>query len=106
MGFSTRSYAQPYTMGGGIPRGVKLLLLINVAVFLVMTFLGRTEAGAWLLNTFGLRPSDVLERFFLWQLVTYLFLHGGIFHILYNMLALWFFGSELERIWGTDKFLR
>lgn len=106
MGFSTRSYTQPYTMGGGIPRGVKLLLLVNVAVFLVTTFMGRTELGTWLVSTFGLRPADVLGRFFLWQMVSYLFLHGDIFHILYNMLALWFFGSELERLWGTDKFMR
>ena len=36
-----------------------------------------------------------------WQLVTYMFLHGGVFHILFNMLALWMFGAELERMWGT-----
>ena len=93
-------------MGGGIPRGVKLLLIINVAVFLFSTFFGRTGAGRWLFDIFALRPADVLGHFYLWQPLTYLFLHGDIFHILYNMLALWFFGSELERLWGTDKFLR
>ena len=41
-----------------------------------------------------------------WQLVTYMFLHGGVFHILFNMLALWMFGAELERIWGTRYFLK
>jgi len=41
-----------------------------------------------------------------WQLATYMFLHGGIFHILFNMLALWMFGAELERIWGTRYFLK
>ena len=43
---------------------------------------------------------------FLWQLVTYMFLHGGIFHIVFNMLALWMFGAELERMWGTRYFLK
>ena len=42
----------------------------------------------------------------MWQLVTYMFLHGGLFHILFNMLALWMFGTELERIWGTRYFLK
>lgn len=106
MALSTRSYAGPYTMGGGLPRGVKLLLILNVVVFLFTTFAGNSELGRWFMNTLGLRPADVLGRFFVWQPVSYLFLHGGIFHILYNMLGLWFFGGELERLWGTDKFLR
>ena len=42
----------------------------------------------------------------MWRLVTYMFLHAGIFHILFNMLALWMFGTELERIWGTRYFLK
>jgi membrane associated rhomboid family serine protease len=41
-----------------------------------------------------------------WQLVTYMFLHAGLFHILFNMLALWMFGTELERVWGTRYFLK
>ena len=45
-------------------------------------------------------------RLWLWQLGTYMFLHGGLFHILFNMLALWMFGAELERIWGTRYFLK
>jgi len=106
MSLSSRSYASPYTMGGGIPRGVRLLLIINVAVFLFTTFFGRTGVGRWFFDAFALRPTDAFGHFFLWQPITYLFLHGDIFHILYNMLALWFFGSELERLWGTDKFLR
>ena len=46
------------------------------------------------------------QRFGVWQLVTYMFLHAGLFHILFNMLALWMFGAELERIWGTRYFLK
>src|SRR5213075_1291851 len=55
---------------------------------------------------FGLRPADVVGKLHVWQLVTYMFLHGGVFHILFNMLALWMFGAELERIWGTRYFLK
>jgi membrane associated rhomboid family serine protease len=48
----------------------------------------------------------VIHRFWVWQLATYMFLHGGIFHILFNMLALWMFGTDLERRWGTRYFLK
>ena len=48
----------------------------------------------------------MLERFWIWQPVTYMFLHGGLFHILFNMLAIWMFGTELERLWGTPFFVR
>jgi membrane associated rhomboid family serine protease len=41
-----------------------------------------------------------------WQIATYMFLHGGVLHILFNMLALWMFGTELERMWGTRYFLK
>jgi membrane associated rhomboid family serine protease len=48
----------------------------------------------------------VVHLFFVWQLVTYMFIHAGIGHILFNMLALWMFGTEFERLWGTRRFLR
>jgi len=55
---------------------------------------------------FALVPADVVTRFYVWQLATYLFLHGGFLHILFNMLGLWFFGKDLEDIWGTRRFLQ
>ncbi len=54
----------------------------------------------------GLHPALVLHSFWIWQLATYMFLHGGVFHIVFNMLALWMFGAELERTWGTRYFLK
>ena len=54
-------------------------------------------------------PSNLVvafDKFTVWQLATYMFLHGGVFHILFNMLALWMFGAELERTWGTNYFLK
>ena len=48
----------------------------------------------------------MVHSFTVWQLVTYLFLHGGIWHLLFNMLTLWMFGMQLERDWGTRRFLK
>jgi membrane associated rhomboid family serine protease len=47
----------------------------------------------------------VTHRFFFWQPVTYLFLHAGFFHVVFNLFALWMFGTELERTWGSRQFL-
>ena len=51
-------------------------------------------------------PRDVVQRGWIWQPVTYMFLHGGIFHILFNMLSFWMFGTDLERMWGSPFFAR
>jgi len=83
-----------------------MLILANSAVFLLMWLLGSTEIVRMFAALFSLVPADVVRRFYVWQLVTYLFLHGGFFHILFNMLALWFFGKDLEEIWGTRRFLQ
>lgn len=87
----------------GFPPGVKWLLISNTAIF-VLAYL--FTAVAELLGPFALRPSDVVENFRLWQLATYMFLHGGFGHILWNMLALWMFGADVERDWGTKRFLQ
>jgi membrane associated rhomboid family serine protease len=56
--------------------------------------------------SFGLSPADIVGHLRIWQPITYMFLHAGIFHILFNMLALWMFGVELERMWGAQYFLK
>ena len=87
---------------GGITPAVRAIIIANVAVFLVSLFVpGIVEA-------FGLRPGAVLGQLRVWQLVTYLFLHstGSFGHIVFNMLAVWMFGVELERRWGTRGFLK
>jgi rhomboid family protein len=85
------------------PRGVKTLVISCVAVFALQII-----AGPGFTELFGLRPSDVLYHGYLWQLVTYIFLHDthSISHILFNMLGLWMFGSDLEQLWGTRQFVR
>ena len=92
-------------MSGGLPRGIKWLLIVNVAIFLLSYFTRGTRVEDFL-SYFALVPAAVVRFFFIWQLVTYMFLHGGIGHILFNMLALWMFGTEIERTWGTRRFLR
>jgi len=104
MAIGTRSYARSYLLSGGIPPGVRALLIANVAVFLIQSLTrGMLEE---LFGYLVLIPAAVVKFFFIWQLATYMFLHAGLLHILFNMLALWWFGSELERAWGTRKFLR
>lgn len=105
MAFSTRSYARPYIGVPGLPRGIKWLLIANVAVFLLQWLL-RGTAAAQILFSLALVPADVVRRFYLWQLGTYSFLHVDLWEILWNMLTLWMFGSDIEQSWGTDRFLR
>ena len=90
---------------GGTPPGVRMLLIASVVVFCLQEFAGRTVVGE-ILKIFELYPVFVVKRFFVWEVVTYLFLHGGVSHILFNMLALWMFGRELEEMWGMRNFLR
>ena len=80
--------------------GVKLLLAINIGAFLV-TYLFNSNR---IIDQFALHyfQSDL----FVWyQFITSLFLHGGLWHIAINMFVLWMFGSPLESIWGTKKFM-
>lgn len=106
MAIGTRNYARPYLSMGGLPRGVKGLIIANTAIFLLLWLFERTAPAQLFFSFFALTPSDVVRRFFVWQPVTYLFLHSGFMHILFNMLFLWFFGRDLEDIWGTRRFLR
>lgn len=106
MAISTRSYARSYSNSSSIPPGVKWLLIVNTAIFVIYFFAERTVVGELMTRAFALIPQSVVGSFFIWQLATYMFLHGGIGHILFNMLALWFFGAPIERIWGTRRFMQ
>jgi membrane associated rhomboid family serine protease len=75
------------------------LLLINVAMFCIDIFL-----GPWFIRLLALWPIDA--GFLPWQLVSYSFLHGGMGHLFFNMLGLWMFGAELERLWGPKRYLQ
>lgn len=84
--------------------GVKWLLIVNTAVFLLTGLFDPQLAGP--IRVLALAPVAVVKHFALWQLATYLFLHGGVWHLLFNMLTLWMFGTPLERDWGTRRFLK
>jgi membrane associated rhomboid family serine protease len=93
------SFGPPFT---GV---VKSLVIVTSAVFL-LTYV-PAQFVEWQLPflLFGLKPYDVTHLGWIWQLGTYLFLHGGWFHIIFNLFALWMFGHDLERAWGSRRFL-
>lgn len=102
-----RRYPSPSTSSfslgpGPISTALKAIIAVNVVMFLATTLIRSIDLNA----IFGLVPVMVIHRLWIWQPVTYMFLHAGLFHILFNMLALWMFGTELERIWGTRYFLK
>jgi len=80
-----------------IPPFTKSLMLTCTAVFCLQLFIPMLER--W----FALWP--IASGLFLpWQVVSYAFLHGGVGHLFFNMLGLWMFGSELERLWGRNRY--
>lgn len=89
-----------------MPSAIKFLLIANVAAFVLQIFSWKIFGPYVLEAIFGLVPSLFLNKLWIWQPVTYMFLHGGLWHILFNMFILWMFGSEMERFWGTPKFIK
>jgi len=90
-----------FSLGPGpLTPAVRALVAANVVGYLLTLVV--PSLSIWL----GLVPALMVERGWLWQPITYMFLHGGLFHLLFNMLALWMFGVELERLWGTRFFVR
>ncbi|MFT3666354.1 rhomboid family intramembrane serine protease [Piscinibacter sp.] len=82
-----------------LPPITQALLLVNVAMFCLQLFL-----GGWLERVLALWPLGY--GFLPWQVVSYAFLHGSVGHLFFNMLGLWMFGSELERLWGGRRYLQ
>ena len=80
------------------------LIIINVLVYFAQMAFGGQDNGQSVYDLFALHhyKSDVFRPY---QLVTHMFMHGGLFHLLFNMLGLWMFGTVLERLWGPNRFL-
>ena len=97
-----RSSDRMMNFGGGVSSAIKILIVANVSVFFLETLL---ELGSTFTMFFGLVPKYLWSNLYIWQPFTYLFLHGGIWHLFINMLVLWMFGSEIERYWGRREFL-
>jgi len=86
---------------------VKALLIANTAVFAVIELWRIFSADSYVsfLRVFALIPAAVVGGLYVWQPITYMFLHGGLWHLLINLLVLWMFGCDLERQWGKQRFL-
>jgi membrane associated rhomboid family serine protease len=82
------------------PPVVKNLIIINVLFFVASMLLGQDQAVTWLAGTYPGSPF-----FQPWQIITHMFMHGGLGHLFFNMFALYMFGSQLERLWGPQRFL-
>lgn len=102
-----RSYrsteAGPFGVMGMTP-GVKALLIANVALFVVQWLTGDLTTRPALTGALSFVPGLAFHGE-VWRFFTYMFLHGGVTHILFNMIGLWMFGSQIESVWGRGPFL-
>jgi len=80
---------------------VNQIIVANVIIYVIQVILARSP----FIDLFGLTPHVVLSRGYVWQLVTYMFLHGSPWHLLLNMFIIWMFGTPLEGVWGSNRFL-
>lgn len=88
-----------------IPIVTKNLLIINVIAFLASVVVGKDALGGYALNDLLGLHFFMAPDFHIFQLITYMFMHGGWEHIIFNMFALWMFGCVVEGVWGPKKFL-
>lgn len=85
---------------GRLTEAIKHLIILNVILFASRYFLSGIDLGNWLALYF---PKN--DNFGYWQFVSHMFMHGSVMHIVFNMYALWAFGSPLEQMWGRNKFI-
>lgn len=98
-------YGSQVRFGPSLTPVVRALIITNAVVFVLQVLFRNLSGGAVLETFFALQP-EAISRFWVWQLLSYAFLHADFFHLLFNMLALWMFGSELENHWGSEIFLK
>ena len=96
------------SFGGGLTPTLRILLIVNAAVFALEALLGLGSGGPArqriVQDALALTPWEVIHHGRIWQLVTYAFLHAGVTHLLFNLLALWMFSGEIERAMGSRRF--
>jgi membrane associated rhomboid family serine protease len=87
-----------------LPKGLKVLIIATTVAWVAELLPGL---GAVFMNLGALVPFQAISHLEIWRFVSYLFLHDphSPFHLLFNMLALWMFGVELEELWGTKRFV-
>ncbi|HPC36616.1 MAG TPA: rhomboid family intramembrane serine protease [Candidatus Marinimicrobia bacterium] len=96
---SNSNYIRPRLFRGAVGN----IIIANVVVFLVMLIF---QAQNFFPSNFGLVPTAVLKKGYIWQLFTYMFIHGGFGHLFWNMFVLWMFGMEIENYWGKREFYK
>ncbi len=87
---------------GRITEAIKHLLIINVLFYVVTYFVPSLQEKMYELFALFYPTSEYFKP---WQFVSHMFMHGSTIHIIFNMYALWAFGSPLEQMWGRNKFL-
>lgn len=88
---------------------VKRIIIVNTAIWVVAVLILQNFVlkEPFFYVWFGFTPYKVITEFAIWQIFSYMFLHGpGVSHILFNMLVVWLFGHELEKAWGSREFLK
>jgi len=95
MAYSTTSFGFRYML----TPVVKRLMIANVVVFFLTLLVGRGFMFDW----FAFQPTEIFFR--PWGVFTYMFLHADIYHIMFNLFALWIFGQAIENLWGSKRFL-
>lgn len=103
-----RRTSEPMTLSlPPFTRAVTWLIGINTGIFLLLELfeLARINLGGYIGYYGALTPMHVVQRGFIWEIVTYSFLHAGFGHWFWNMIALWMFGAAIESAWGTRRFL-
>jgi membrane associated rhomboid family serine protease len=111
MGLYDREYYREEKPGirlGGDWSAVTTLIVINIAVFLAEIFTQQVGQHSWLEENLGLQPDFFHHPWTVWQLLTYGFIHDStsLWHVGFNMLGLWIFGSEVETVYGKREFLK
>jgi membrane associated rhomboid family serine protease len=92
--------SSPFAGSGFLSTAVGRIIAANLAVFFLQNLIPAVNAYL------ALTPRLAVERLFVWQVVTYMFLHGSFWHLFFNMVVLWFFGNMVESQWGARRFLR
>lgn len=80
---------------------VNQIIVINVIIYVMEMILAQTA----FVDIFGLTPRLVVTKGYVWQIVTYMFMHGSPWHLILNMFIIWMFGTPLESVWGSNRFL-
>ncbi|HXE43505.1 MAG TPA: rhomboid family intramembrane serine protease, partial [Candidatus Baltobacteraceae bacterium] len=82
-----------------------VLLIVNAVVFLIQTLASHSSRGSEMEGTYFALSLEGLKHGFIWQLLTFQFMHAGLMHLLFNSLAIYFFGRVVETAIGGAKFL-